>query len=206
MPSLVFSFESASENSADRWLLFIASWECLVLNRLRIKYSSVTGKNIKNILFAHKHTPIHTHTQCRVFLSYSLSPTLLSSVMVRNLLQRCCISVCVRGRQKSGEENMNSYTYKESCSARTAYVACISARRMMHMRALHLHDLLKMIGLLVFLSSASQNLLVKFAQLVKCNIFPVKFPFIFIFLANSKKFFLIKVLSVVLVKTQTFAK
>lgn len=74
----------------------------------------------------------------------------------------------------------------------------------MHMRALHLHDLLKMIGLLVFLSSASQNLLVKFAQLVKCNIFPVKFPFIFI--ANSKKFFLIKVLSVVLVKTQTFAK
>lgn len=59
----------------------------------------------------------------------------------------------------------------------------------MHMRALHLHDLLKMIGLLVFLSSASQNLLVKFAQLVKCNIFPVKFPFIFIFLANSKKFF-----------------
>lgn len=44
----------------------------------------------------------------------------------------------------------------------------------MHMRALHLHDLLKMIGLLVFLSSASQNLLVKFAQLVKCNIFPVK--------------------------------
>lgn len=129
MPSLVFSFESASENSADRWLLFIASWECLVLNRLRIKYSSVTGKNIKNILFAHKHTPIHTHTQCRVFLSYSLSPTLLSSVMVRNLLQRCCISVCVRGRQKSGEENMNSYTYKESCTARTAYVACISARR-----------------------------------------------------------------------------
>lgn len=65
----------------------------------------------------------------------------------------------------------------------------------MHMRALHLHGLLKMIGLLVFLSSASQNLLVKFAQLVKCNIFPIKL-----------KFFLIKVLSVVLVKTQTFAK
>lgn len=183
LPSLVFSFESASENSADRWLLFIASWECLVLNRLRIKYSSVTGKNIKNILFAHKHTPIHTHnvgfSSHTHFLPHSFPPSwwgiccrgvafLFVYVAVKSLVRKIWTATRIKKAVQQGQLMLHVSVQEEH-------------NGVMHMRALHLHDLLKMISLLVFLSSASQNLLVKFVQLVKCNIFPVNFPFIFYF-------------------------
>lgn len=62
-------------------------------------------------------------TPCLFFPALSLSLTRLPSDVVRNLMQTCCISVCVSACRESSWENLNSYTspQTESCSARKAY-------------------------------------------------------------------------------------
>lgn len=82
------------------------------------------GRRLKIIIL------VHTVYLCTVlattlclFFSPSLSLSLLPSAVVRNLMQRCCISVSACVCQKSSWENLNSYTcpQTEHCSTQKAY-------------------------------------------------------------------------------------